>query len=94
MSNYTIMFLFPMIKLISLGGLFGGIRFRVMFFAWMTVLRNILTMSNLKKQYVIVVEWCCMCKKNGDSVNHLLLHCEIPSALWNTIFSSDDLGYA
>jgi hypothetical protein len=45
-------------------------------------------MDNQRKQHIIVVQWCCMCKKNGESVDHLLLHCEITSALWNTIFSS------
>jgi hypothetical protein len=24
-----------------------------------------------------VVKWCCMCKKNGESVDHLLIHCEV-----------------
>jgi hypothetical protein len=27
-----------------------------------------------------------MWKKSGESMNHLLLHCEMASALWNTIF--------
>jgi hypothetical protein len=44
-------------------------------------------MDNLRKWYVIVVDWCCMCKKSGESMDHLLLHCEITSALWNSLFS-------
>ena len=35
----------------------------------------------------MVVEWCCMCEKSGESINHLLLHCEVASALWNYIFT-------
>jgi hypothetical protein len=35
----------------------------------------------------VVVEWCYMCKKNGDSIDHLLLHYEVASALWHSIFS-------
>jgi hypothetical protein len=43
-------------------------------------------MNNLRKQHVIMVDWICMCKKSGGLVDHLLLHYEIASALWNTIF--------
>jgi hypothetical protein len=34
-----------------------------------------------------------MCKKKGESAGHLLLHWEIASALWNTIFSSEGLTW-
>jgi hypothetical protein len=34
-----------------------------------------------------VVDWYCMYKKSGESVEDLLLHCEMSNALWNTIFS-------
>jgi hypothetical protein len=23
---------------------------------------------------LIVIEWCCLCKKSGESIDHLLLH--------------------
>jgi len=32
-----------------------------------------------------VIEWCCMCKKNGESIDHLLLHCEVACDLWSYI---------
>jgi hypothetical protein len=25
----------------------------------------------------MVVEWCCMCWRSGESIDHLLLHCEV-----------------
>jgi hypothetical protein len=28
-----------------------------------------------------------MCKKNGESVDHLLLHCEVAAWLWNYVFT-------
>lgn len=28
-----------------------------------------------------------MCKKSGESVDHLLLHCEIATTLWNDFFT-------
>jgi hypothetical protein len=41
---------------------------------------------------VIVIDRCCMCKMNGKSVDHLLLHCEGARALWNAIFSCFSLS--
>jgi hypothetical protein len=35
------------------------------FFAWSAALGKILTMDNMRKQHVIVVDRCCMCKRNG-----------------------------
>jgi hypothetical protein len=79
--DHTTTFLFPMIVLLSLGGyLANKVLLRVTFFAWSAALGKIFTMDNIKK-HIIVVKWCCMCKKIGESMNHLLLHCEIVNAL-------------
>ncbi|KAG2705295.1 hypothetical protein I3760_05G045600 [Carya illinoinensis] len=34
-----------------------------------------------------------MCRKGGESVDHLLLHCEVARRLWNEVFSRLDLGW-
>jgi hypothetical protein len=60
---------------------------KVAFFAWAAALGKILTLDNFKKRQVIVIDRCSMCKKNGESVDHLLLHCEVACVLWNAIFS-------
>jgi hypothetical protein len=49
-------------------------------FAWSAVLEKILTMDNLKKRHVIVVDRCYMCKRNGEFVDHLVFHCEVACA--------------
>ena len=60
---------------------------RVAFFTWTAALEKILTVDNLRKRRVIIVDWCCMCKVHGESVNHLLLHCSVAQELWLLIFS-------
>jgi hypothetical protein len=64
------------------------------FLAWSATLDKILTVDNLRKRHVIKVDRCCLCKKNGESVDHLLLHCNVastlcnaPSALCNALFT-------
>jgi hypothetical protein len=65
---------------------------RVAYFAWSATLEKILTMDNLRKRHVIVIDRCCMCKRNRESMNHLLLHCEVACALWKVFFSRFELS--
>jgi hypothetical protein len=59
---------------------------KVAFFTWSAALGKILTVHNLMKRHVTVINRCCMCRRHGESMD-LLLHCEAACALWNTIFS-------
>jgi len=49
----------------------------VVFFVWTATLGKILTLDNLRKMNIIVMEWCCLCKICGESMDNLLLHCEV-----------------
>jgi hypothetical protein len=33
------------------------------------------------------VDRCCMCKRNVESANHLLFHCDVAYAIWSVLFS-------
>jgi hypothetical protein len=60
---------------------------------WTAAQGKILTLDNLRKKRVIVIDRCCMCKMNGESVDHLFLHCVVAPALWNAIFSRFSLSW-
>jgi hypothetical protein len=60
---------------------------RAAFLAWPAALEKILTLDNLGRRHVIVIDKCCMCKKTGEFVYHLLLHCDVASVLWSTLFN-------
>jgi hypothetical protein len=34
-----------------------------------------------------MIDRCCMCKRNGDFVDHLLLHCDVTSAILSVFFN-------
>jgi hypothetical protein len=59
---------------------------RVAFFVWTAAHGKILTMDNLRKRRICIVDWCCMCKHSGESPNHLLLQCETAQSLWSMVF--------
>uniref|UniRef100_A0A2N9I9L7 Reverse transcriptase zinc-binding domain-containing protein n=1 Tax=Fagus sylvatica TaxID=28930 RepID=A0A2N9I9L7_FAGSY len=45
----------------------------------------ILTADNLRRRGIPVVSWCCMCKADGESIDHLLLHCPYAKELWDMV---------
>ena len=59
---------------------------RMTLFSWSASLGKILTIDNLRKGRVIVLDWCYMCKRCGESVDHLPLHCSIAWELWSLVF--------
>ena len=61
------------------------ISFRVAFFVWTAALGKCLTIDNLRKRKVWILDWCYMCKRNGESVEHLFLHCSFARDLWSMV---------
>ena len=60
---------------------------KVAFFLWVAALGNILTEENLRKHNIILVSWCCMRKRDEETVDHLLLHCPIARDLLDVVFA-------
>jgi hypothetical protein len=63
------------------------------FFAWSAALGKIITLDNLRKRHVLVVDWYYMCKRSGESADHLLLRNEVSSAIWSVIFGHRGLSW-
>jgi hypothetical protein len=66
---------------------------RVAFFVWSAALGKILTLDNLKRRNIVLVNRCGMCKKDEESIDHLLLHCERAQLLWNAFFGRFGLAW-
>jgi hypothetical protein len=64
------------------------------FLVWTTDLGKIVTLDNLRRRNFVVVEWCCMCQKSEESVDHLLIHCEVSRELWSSIFNLFGVDWA
>uniref|UniRef100_A0A2N9FKE1 Uncharacterized protein n=1 Tax=Fagus sylvatica TaxID=28930 RepID=A0A2N9FKE1_FAGSY len=60
---------------------------RVAFFMWTVALGKVLTADNLRKRKIVIISWCCMCKVDGESMDHLFMHCLVAKELWDTILS-------
>ena len=41
---------------------------------------------HLRKRKVWILDWCYMCKCNGESVDHLFLHCSVAMDRWAMVF--------
>ena len=54
------------------------------------MLGKILRVNNLRKRHLIVIDWCCLCNRSGEIVDHLFLSL---AGLWslNCLVS---VGYA
>uniref|UniRef100_A0A2N9EL19 Reverse transcriptase domain-containing protein n=1 Tax=Fagus sylvatica TaxID=28930 RepID=A0A2N9EL19_FAGSY len=59
---------------------------RVAFFVWTATWGRILTCDNLMRRGYTMAGWCCMCCCDGETVDHLLLHCSAGQKLWNYVF--------
>jgi hypothetical protein len=63
------------------------------FFAWSAALGNILIVDNLWERHDVIVDRCYLCKRNMESVDHLLLHWDVASVLCNSLFTQFDLSW-
>lgn len=58
------------------------------FFIWPVAQGRILTLDNLRRRHLTLINWCSMCKKSEETINHLGLRCDAATYLWASIFHS------
>jgi hypothetical protein len=60
---------------------------RVAFFVWTAVHSKILTLDNLGRRGLLLVNRYWLCETDGESVDHLFIHCGVARDLWNAFFA-------
>ena len=60
----------------------------ISFFVWTAVWDKILIGDNLRGRGMVFIDWCIMCRCNGETMYHLLLHCGKAYRLWSLVFRS------
>ena len=63
---------------------------KVVFFVWTAALGKILTVDNLHKRHILIVDWCCVCKRKGAGRLSITCSSIVP---WLQIFDLLYLNY-
>lgn len=45
------------------------------FFTWTAALGKILNVNNLRKQNIVIIDWCCIYRNTEQTVQYFPLHC-------------------
>ena len=61
---------------------------RVSFFGWSAAWGKILTCDNLMRCGYTMAGWCSMCRLDGETGSHLMIHCSLASGLWHSVLRS------
>ena len=62
---------------------------RIKAFSWTVVLDRLNTMEMLQMRRPFLYlspSWCVLCKSEGESANHLFMHCRFAKAIWDHFF--------
>ena len=65
-----------------------SIPIKVRVFGWLLTLKKLNTQDLLQRRKLflsISPNWCVMCRKSSESVNHLFLHCSVAQKVWTVI---------
>ena len=60
---------------------------KIRVFAWEATWGKVLTLDQLKRRGMILVNRCFMCREEEENIDHLLIHCKSAKMLWNLFLS-------
>ena len=52
-----------------------------------------LTLDQLKRRGISIVNRCCLCEENEETIDHLLIHCSRAKILWNILLAITDINW-
>ncbi|CAN1778682.1 Putative ribonuclease H protein At1g65750, partial [Linum perenne] len=61
---------------------------KIQTFLWMNWHRRIATIDNLQRRGMVLVNWCVLCTKEKESIDHIFIHCPLAVSIWNRISSN------
>ncbi|CAN1311894.1 Putative ribonuclease H protein At1g65750 [Linum perenne] len=57
-------------------------------FCWTTFHMKIASLDNLQKRGFQLANWCVLCHKGTESIDHMFIHCDYSSSVWNRLSST------
>lgn len=66
---------------------------RVSFFMWEVTRGKVLTIDNLRRIGFCLIKWCYLCKSDGESVDHVFLHCLVARGLWSYVLCISNISW-
>ena len=72
---------------------YTGLPPNVSFFVWTAAHNRILTINNLIRRIHVLVNRCCMCCLDAETVDHLLLHCPVATQLWSLVLAEFEMQW-
>ena len=63
------------------------------FFAWEASWDKVLTLDQLKRRGIPLVNMCFLCEENEETVDHLFIHCSRAKMLWDLFLAITDYNW-
>ena len=63
------------------------------FFAWEASWGKVLTLDQLKRRGIPIVNRCFLCEEHEETIDHLLIHCSRAKSLWDLLLAITEVNW-